>query len=186
MLGGSFDPPHAGHVHISQAALKGLDLDCVWWLVSPQNPIKSITPLPLDARMGMCRDLTASLPRIVVSDLETHLGTTITYDSVKGLKKAFPRTGFVWISGMDNAHSLHRWNLWRDLLGEISFLHLSRQPARSLVQQCPLKMYARQDHVVLHKSGRYPLEAGTTYWMMQQKMVNISSTQLRMSSEHYQ
>lgn len=185
LLGGSFDPPHHGHLHISQAALKALGLDCVWWLVTPQNPIKSLEPLPLEQRVELCKEL-AQHPRIIVSDIEAELGTTTTYHSVKALKANFPRTEFVWISGMDNAFNLHKWNEWRALLGEIAFLHLARNPARSLAQGCPLKMYARQKHVVLHKSGRYPLDSGTSYWMMQQKMVNISSSEIRTKSKLYQ
>jgi len=178
LLGGSFNPPHQGHVHISLAALKGLHLDSVWWLVSPQNPIKEQKPLPLEERMGLCNDLVEH-PQILISDIEKDLGTTITYYSVKKLKKLYPATDFVWISGMDNALGLHRWHHWRGLLGEICMVHLTRKPAKSLVSSCPLRMYGRQKHVVIDKGGHYPLDSGTTYWMMQKKMVNISSTEIR-------
>ena len=80
---------------------------------------------------------------------------------------------------MDNALGLHRWHHWQDLLGEICMVHLTRNPARSLVSACPLRMYARQKHVVIDKGGHYPLDSGTTYWMMQKKMINISSTEIR-------
>ena len=108
LLGGSFNPPHEGHMHISLAALKALQLDAVWWLVSPQNPIKADKPLPLEERMSLCQSL-VDHPKILISDIEKDLGTNITYHSVKKLKAAFPKTNFVWISGMDNARSLHQW-----------------------------------------------------------------------------
>lgn len=178
LLGGSFNPPHEGHVHISVAAMKGLHLDAVWWLVSPQNPIKDTKPLPLDERMILCQNLVEH-PKILISDIEKDLGTTITYYSVKRLKTLYPHTEFVWISGMDNALGLHRWHHWKDLLAEIPMVHLTRNPARSLVSSCPLRMYGKQKHVVIDKGGHYSLDSGTTYWMMQKKMLNISSTEIR-------
>ncbi len=178
LLGGSFNPPHEGHVHISLAAMKGLHLDSVWWLVSPQNPIKEDKPLPLEERMQLCQNLVEH-PKILVSDIEKYLGTSITYYSVKKLKKLYPSTQFTWISGMDNALGLHKWHHWKDLLSEISMVHLTRNPARSLVSACPLRMYEKQRHVVIDKGGHYSLDSGTTYWMMQKKMVNVSSTEIR-------
>ncbi len=179
LLGGSFNPPHAGHVHISLAALKGLKLDAIWWLVSPQNPIKSEKPLPLSERVKLCENLAEKHPKIIVSDIEDALNTTLTYDSVRKLKNHYPNTNFVWISGMDNALNIHKWNHWRALLSEICMVHLTRNPARSLVSACPLRMYSRQKHVIINNAGEYPLDSGTTYWMMQKKMINISSTQIR-------
>jgi nicotinate-nucleotide adenylyltransferase len=178
LLGGSFNPPHAGHVHISVGALKALELDAVWWLVSPQNPLKVDKPAPMSERIAMAEAI-IDHPQILVSGLEEDLGTRRTYQSVKKLKHCYPHTNFVWISGMDNALSLHQWNDWQALLGEICMVHLTRYPARSIVQQCPLKMLGQQKHVYLRRAGKLPLDSGTTYWMMQKKMVDLSSTQIR-------
>ncbi len=182
LLGGSFNPPHEGHVHISLAAMKGLGLDAVWWLVTPQNPLKSLQPPPMDQRIALCHELIHH-PQIVVSDIERDLGTSITYYTVKKLKLTHPTAKFVWISGMDNALSLHTWNHWRELLAEIPTVHLTRKPATSLIRNCPLRLYGRQRHVFVEKSARYPLTPGTTYWMLQKKMVNISSTEIRTKSK---
>lgn len=165
-------------MHISLAAMKGLNLDAIWWLVSPQNPLKEQEPRPLDERMALCHQI-VDHPKILISDIENSLGTTITYFSIKKLKLLYPNTEFVWISGMDNALGLHRWNHWQALLSEICMVHLTRNPARSLVRACPLRMFAKQKHVVIDKGGHYPLDSGITYWMMQKKMLNISSTEIR-------
>lgn len=185
LLGGSFDPPHEGHVHISLAAMNALKLDYVWWLVTPQNPLKSRKPLSLEARIKLSREIITH-PRVLVSDLETQMGTNITYHSIKKLRRHFTKTDFVWISGMDNAHSLHTWNHWKRLLEEISMAHITRNPAKSLVQNCPIRMYDKQNHVFIEKSGVYDLSPGHTYWMLQKKMVNISSTELRNESQQNQ
>lgn len=178
LLGGSFNPPHEGHVHISLAAMKGLELDFVWWLVTPQNPLKGERPLPLKERIRLSKELVQH-PKILVSNIEEDLGTNITYFTIQKLKTYFPTTDFVWISGMDNARSLHNWNHWQNLLREICMIHLTRNPAKSLVQNCPLRMFGKQRHIFVDKAARLPLDSGTTYWMMQKKMINISSTQLR-------
>lgn len=179
LLGGSFNPPHEGHVHISLEAMRTLKLDVIWWLVTPWNPLKTdIKPLPLEERMTMCKDLVRH-PRILISDIEKDLGTNITYFTVKKLKQHFPKTDFVWLTGMDNALSLHKWNYWKELLQEVPTAHITRLPAASLVQNCPLRLYEKQKHVRIKKAARVPLDSGHTYWLMQKKMVDISSTAIR-------
>jgi nicotinate-nucleotide adenylyltransferase len=178
LLGGSFNPPHEGHTHISIAALHGLQLDAVWWLVTPQNPIKEQVSAPLAQRVKWCEDF-VSHPKIMISDLEKDLGTTRSYDTVRGIKKHFPRTSFCWVTGMDNALSLHKWQNWKGLLEEICTVHLTRMPAVSLIKASPLRLYAKQRHVIVSQAGRLNLDSGTTYWLLQKKMVNISSTALR-------
>ena len=73
LLGGSFDPPHAGHVHITKAALKRFGLDRVWWLVSPGNPLKTNGPAPLAVRMQAAA-ARRQYPRVTVTDIEAQLG----------------------------------------------------------------------------------------------------------------
>lgn len=180
LLGGSFNPPHDGHVHITMAALNGLELDMVWWLVTPQNPLKEsvIKPRPMAERMQLSQEI-MNHPKVLISNLEEHFGTTITYETIKNIKRQFPKTEFIWISGMDSALDLHRWNNWKDLLELVPMVHLTRMPATSLVQNCPLRSYERQRHIVLDKGAKVPLTPGTTYWFLSKKMINISSTQLR-------
>ena len=182
LLGGSFNPPHEGHLHISLAAMKGLELDAIWWLVTPQNPLKAENPEPMQKRIEKCIKI-AQHPKIIISDIERELGTRITYYTVKKLKQRHPKTHFVWVSGMDNALTLHNWHHWKELLAEIPTVHLTRKPATSLIRQCPLRMYTKQHHVFVDKPARYPLDSGTTFWMLQKKMVNISSTEIREASK---
>ncbi len=178
LLGGSFNPPHLGHVHISISALQALELDCVWWLVSPQNPLKEEKPLPLDERMELCRGI-VSHPQIIVSDIEAELGTNKSVDTMSKLKMRFWGTKFVWISGMDNAHELHKWSRWKHLLSMVPMAHFARPPASTLAKNCPERMMSQQKQIVTCKVGRKSLNSKRTYWMMQRKMIDISSTNIR-------
>lgn len=112
LLGGSFNPAHDGHRHISLEALKRLALDEVWWLVSPQNPLKP------KAGMADLGDRLAGATaakrhrRIRVTDLESRLGTVYTADTLGRLRRLFPRVRFVWLMGADNLGQLGRWRAW--------------------------------------------------------------------------
>ncbi|MGH7123366.1 MAG: nicotinate-nucleotide adenylyltransferase, partial [Stellaceae bacterium] len=96
LLGGSFNPAHRGHLHVSLEALKRLDLDQVWWLVAPQNPLKPTKGMAsLEERLASARQLVRH-PRIAVTDLEARLGTRYTADTLRELRRRFPNTRFVW------------------------------------------------------------------------------------------
>ena len=115
LFGGTFDPPHAAHRAACLLALRRLGLDRVWWLVTPGNPLKDTQGLaPLDRRVEAAQKL-AHHPRIDVSDLEAHLGTSYTYETISYLVRRCPDLRFVWIMGADNLRSFHRWQRWRDI-----------------------------------------------------------------------
>jgi len=113
LLGGSFNPAHSGHVHISQLALDILGLDAVWWLVSPQNPLKPESAMaPLAERLAGARAKAAEEPRVWASDIERVLGTRYSVDTLAALVERYPGTRWVWIIGADNLSELHRWKDW--------------------------------------------------------------------------
>ena len=115
LLGGSFNPAHRGHLEISRTALERLGLDQVWWLVSPQNPLKpSHGMAPLGQRLSGARRL-ARDPRVRASALEGALGTVYTADTVTALARRFPRYRFVWLMGADNLVQISRWKDWETI-----------------------------------------------------------------------
>jgi nicotinate-nucleotide adenylyltransferase len=115
LLGGSFDPAHDAHLHVSLEALKRLGLDQVWWLVSPGNPLKTgRKPSPLAARVAAARAL-AKHPKIAVTGFEGALGSNYTIDTVQFLKRLHPSVRFVWLMGADNLAAFHRWRAYEDL-----------------------------------------------------------------------
>lgn len=125
LLGGSFDPAHEGHVHITREALKRMGLDQVWWLVTPGNPLKARQPAPLRDRMARARAVMRD-PRVKITALEAELRTRATADTIDRLKALYPGVTFVWLMGADNLVQFHRWGRWRDILRSVAVGVLAR------------------------------------------------------------
>jgi nicotinate-nucleotide adenylyltransferase len=127
LLGGSFNPAHAGHIHISEVALKRLGLDYVWWLVAPQNPLKPMQGMaPLTRRLEFAVAETKNHPRIVVMDIEHALGTRYTIDTLAKLKRRFREVHFVWLMGSDNLDQFRRWKRWQDIVRTVPIAVVTR------------------------------------------------------------
>ena len=117
LYGGSFNPPHAGHRHVSVLALTRLRLDAVWWIVTPGNPLKNHAGLaPMQERIAAAQKV-ASHPRIKVTGFEEEIGTRFTLDTLAYVTQRCPGVRFVWIMGADNLASFHRWRGWREIAG---------------------------------------------------------------------
>jgi nicotinate-nucleotide adenylyltransferase len=115
LFGGTFDPPHAAHRAACLLALRKLNLDRIWWMVTPGNPLKDTRGLsPLAERIDAARKL-ARHPRIDVTGVEAELHTRYTYDTVAQLVARCPGVRFVWLMGADNLRSFHRWQKWREI-----------------------------------------------------------------------
>lgn len=125
LLGGSFDPAHRGHVHITREALKRFGLNHVWWLVSPGNPLKSRGPAPLAERMARARAV-MDHPRVTVTDIEARIGTVNTADTLAVLRRLYPPVRFVWLMGADNLVQLNRWQHWRAIMDAVPVGVLAR------------------------------------------------------------
>ncbi len=126
LLGGSFNPAHGGHRHISVEALRRLGLDAVWWLVSPQNPLKIADGMaPLAVRLAAATAV-AHHPRIVATDVEVRLGTRFAVDTVAALQRRHPDTRFIWLMGADNLVQFHAWSRWRALAARVPIAVFAR------------------------------------------------------------
>lgn len=115
ILGGSFNPAHSGHLYISLEAMKRLGLRQIWWLVSPQNPLKPKEGMaPFAERLAGAKKI-ARHPKIRVLDIEKKFGTPYTYDTLRRLKAQYPGHRFILIMGADNFAELPRWRRWREI-----------------------------------------------------------------------
>ena len=128
LLGGSFNPAHAGHRAVSLFALKRLGLDQVWWLISPQNPLKSLKDMAGPVLRLRGAQQIADHHAIVVTDIEQQLGTVYTIDTIRALQKRFPATHFVWLMGADNMQQIPRWQSWSDIFTAVP-VAVFRRPA---------------------------------------------------------
>jgi nicotinate-nucleotide adenylyltransferase len=125
LFGGSFDPPHEGHLAVSEAALRALHLDQVWWLVSPQNPLKPNAPDDLAARIGAARALVTD-PRIKVTGIEAALGSIHTAKTLRRLLPRLRSVRPVWLMGADAFAGFHRWREWQAIAASIPIAVFNR------------------------------------------------------------
>jgi len=179
LLGGSFNPAHEGHRAISLEAVRRLQLDEVWWLVSPQNPLKSADGMAsLDARLASASAVAGGHPKLVVTDLEQRLGTQYTVDTVRRLLRD-NRADFVWLIGADNLVQLPKWRSWRDLLNLVPIAVFDREPYsyRALAGRVA-RAYAA--HRVRTRDAAALLRADPPAWVyFRLRRYRVSSTAIR-------
>lgn len=182
LLGGSFDPPHEGHVHVSREALKRFHLDAVWWLVSPGNPLKPRGPAPLPRRMAAAEAL-ARHPRVKVSDLEAQIGTRYTAATLAWLARHRPRQRFVWLMGADNLAQLHRWDRWDWIMEHIPVGVLARPGHRLAARTSVAAERYAAARLPPRAAGRLALTPAPAWCFVNVPMRAISSTALRAAGD---
>ncbi len=128
LLGGSFNPAHEAHRELSMVALRRLGLNEVWWLVSPQNPLKPQQGMAQLARRRASAERKANHPAIRVTTLESQLGTIYTAETLAVLKALFPRVRFVWLMGADNLCQIDRWQDWEAIFQSLPVAVFDRPP----------------------------------------------------------
>ena len=179
LFGGSFNPPHEGHLHIASNALKALHLDQVIWLVTPQNPLKPPHQPNTNNRLELCKKIIESNKKHLATDIEKPLKTKTSYETIKAFKQAFPKTHFVWIMGMDNADTFHLWANWQDILDELPLFIATRPPTGSFSKKSPLKYMSTQKHILINRPHKYKLSHKTCFWLTSGKTIKQSSTEIR-------
>lgn len=182
LFGGSFDPPHSGHLHISREALKLFGLDRLWWLVSPGNPLKSSGPAPLEQRLAAARTL-VDHPRIVVSDLEARLGTRVTADTIAALRAIYPGARFVWIMGADNLAQFHLWLDWRYIIETVPVGVLARPGDRISARMSRVARIYRQYRISGRASHLLARADAPAWCFVNVPMIDLSSTAIRASGQ---
>jgi nicotinate-nucleotide adenylyltransferase len=179
LLGGSFNPPHAAHRAISLFAMKRLQLDRVWWLVSPGNPLKDPGNLHDLSERAAAASRIADDPRIDVTCLESVIGTRYTIDTISYLRRRCSSARFVWIMGADNLAQFHRWEKWQQIAAEVPFAVIDRPPQsfRGLASRASqaLSRYRIPEEAAGTLADRAP-----PAWVFLTGMkLNLSSTRLR-------
>ena len=182
LLGGSFDPPHRGHAHITREALKRFGLDRVWWLVSPGNPLKREGPAPIARRMAAARKV-MDHPAVRITDIEARLGTRYTAQTLDRLFQLYPGVHFVWLMGADNFAQLHHWDRWEWIVENVPLGVLAR-PGQRISARMSVAA-GRYEHARLRnrEAARLVLSDPPAWCFVNVPMDRSSSTEIRESGE---
>lgn len=178
LLGGSFDPAHEGHAHLTREALRRFGLDRVWWLVTPGNPLKARQPAPMADRLAWARGVIRH-PRVVVTDIEARLGTRYTAQTLRALKARYPDVRFVWLMGADNLAQLHRWDHWQDIMRMVPIGVLARPGSRAgarLSKAARVFLHARLSRSQAQLLGR---KEAPCWCFVNIPMLKVSSSDIR-------
>ena len=182
LLGGSFDPAHAGPVHITREALKRFGLDHVWWLVTPGNPLKSRGPASLEARLANARSLMQH-PRVTVTDVEAQLGTRYTAETIAALQLRYPGVRFVWLMGADNLAQFHRWERWREIIERVPLGVLARPGDRIPARTSKVAQLYGQYRVRKRDAFGLGFHTAPAWSFVNIPMQRISSSEIREKGE---
>ncbi len=179
LLGGSFNPAHEGHHHISLIALRRLELDAILWLVSPQNPLKSTDDLaPLATRLERARPF-ATDPRIFVTALEQALGTLYTVDTIAALQRAFPKARFVWLMGSDNLAQFHRWRRWKTIARRVPIAVIARPKFTMAALSSAAARYLQPSRIDPRAAPELVRQTPPAWVFLEERLDPASSTAVR-------
>lgn len=186
LLGGSFDPPHQGHIHITRWALRRFRLSGVWWVVSPGNPLKTRGPASMRRRMAACRHLIEEEGlerRVEATDIEAALGTRYTADTLAGLRPLYPGVRFVWLMGADNLIDFHHWENWRWIMETTPVGVLARPGAQVKAGLSPAARAFRRHRLPRAEAGKLSRMRAPVWTMLTGAMSPLSSTAIRARGE---
>ena len=182
LLGGSFDPPHKGHIYISLEAKKILQLDGIWWLVTPKNPLKISRPANYEERIHNCKSITKTHP-IKIEEIEKKIKSTYSFQTIDFLQNHYENINFFWLMGADNLINFHYWQKWRKIFSSIPIVIFRRHNynVRAL-KSITLKTFNnfKISSKYLNKKKLTTLPAWT--WI-DNKEIKISSTEIRKQRE---
>ncbi len=180
LMGGSFNPPHEGHLTVARAALRRLRIDQIWWIVSPGNPLKSHYALqPLADRMAACRALTHHDPKICVTGFEEDLKTAYTASTVAFLTRRYSTVDFVWVMGADNLATFHRWYRWRDIAARIPIAVVDRPGWHLKAVSSPAALALSRFRHDERGAASLPAHKPPAWTVLTTPLSHLSSTDLR-------
>ena len=179
LLGGSFNPPHGGHVHITDQAIQAFCLHKVWWLVTPGNPLKSKRPISIDIRVSECRKLVKK-PKVYVSDLEVTLNTQFTAETLRKLFKCYPGVHFVWLMGADNLVNFHKWDQWTWIMENIPIGVMARPGEQVKAGLSKAASRYRKFRVKSASAAAIPFMKAPAWSLLGGPMRSVSSSEIRL------
>lgn len=182
LLGGSFDPAHAGHAHITREALKRFGLDQVWWLVSPGNPLKTRGPAPMLERIAYASEVMKH-PKVQVTGIEERLKTRYTAQTLRALQQLYPKQRFVWLMGADNLAQFHLWQDWRDIAHRVPLGILAR-PGQRISARLSRAASLYAPYRIAGRNSQQLAQASAPAWcFVNVPMTDVSSSAIRAAGD---
>lgn len=178
LLGGSFDPPHTGHLHLTAAAFRLLALDRIVWLIAPRNPLKKHPPASVERRILRAQECVAH-PRVWISDLETRIGSIYTATTVEFLGVRFPQAQFVWLMGADNLAELDRWYHWQSIVCNVPIAVVPRNQHRASAMRCRAARSLNHFRLKAAQARELSKFNPPVWTFLESPLCNISSTAIR-------
>ena len=178
LLGGSFDPPHKGHLFISLEAKKMLKLDEVWWLVTPKNPLKISEPASYEERVYNCKKITRNFP-IKVQEIERNINADYSYKTINYILKHYNNIKFFWLMGADNLINFHKWEKWQKIFNNMSIVIFRRHGYNNKALKSIASQRFKNNRVI---SSNIKLDHFTytpSWSLIENKEIRISSSEIR-------
>ena len=182
LFGGSFNPPHAGHLHVAETALKRLDLDWIYWLPARGNPLKS-KPAAFYDRLHAVRELIGHHPRMFVSDFEHWAGLRYTVDVLAHFTARCPNAKFVWLMGADSLQNFHDWKDWKKIAETLPVCVVSRPEAGPRALSSPFARRYGARRLPERDAAALPWQPAPAWVFLKAPFNMTSSTELRRAAQ---
>ena len=182
LLGGSFDPPHKGHLFISLEAKKILKLDEVWWLVTPKNPLKISEPASYVERVDNCKKITRNFP-IKIQEIEKNIHSDYSYKTINYILKHYNNIKFFWLMGADNLINFHKWEKWQKIFNNMSIVIFRRHGYNTKALKSIASQKFKSSRIVNSKTNLDDFTVTPSWLVIENKEIKISSSEIRNQRE---
>ncbi len=163
IFGGTFDPPHKGHIQIANFSLKKLNLDYLIWSITNKNPLKKKPMLSIKTRTYLCKKMTSGIQNIKIKNFDASIKSSKTIDLLKFMKQKHKGTMLYFIIGSDNLLNLHKWQGWKKFQDFCKIVIFTRQGYFKKTAACKAYKYLDKTKLIFIRT----------------KITNISSSQIR-------
>ena len=178
LLGGSFDPPHKGHLFISLEAKKILKLDEVWWLVTPKNPLKISEPASYEERVDNCKNITRNFP-IKIQEIEKKIHSDYSYKTINYILKHYNSIKFFWLMGADNLINFHKWEKWQKIFNNMSIVIFRRHGYNNKALKSIASQRFKNNRVISSNIKLDDFIYTPSWSLIENKEIRISSSEIR-------
>ena len=182
LLGGSFDPPHKGHLFISLEAKKILKLDEVWWLVTPKNPLKISEPASYVERVYNCKNITRNFP-IKIQEIEKNIQSDYSYKTINYILKHYNNIKFFWLMGADNLINFHKWEKWQMIFNNMSIVIFRRHGYNNKALKSIAAQKFKNSRIINSNTNLDDFKITPSWLLIENKEIKISSSEIRNQRE---